>query len=1010
MKHKISRILCTVLCCTPLLATAQTSEKTTSPQRLYQEGLTLFQQKAYAAAISPLQAFVRQMAADGKPLPATGKREEAEYMLVCAEYELRNPKSIELLRDYLEEFPATPHANRIYALIASAYFFERKYDDALAMFNSSRLELLGNEERDDMTYRLATCYLKTGNVKEAAIWFETLRSTSRKYAADCTYYLSYIRYSQQRYDDALSGFLSLQDNAKYKALVPYYIAEIYLIKKNYDKAEIVAQNYLSSYPNHTYTGEMYRVQGTADYHFSKYHEAIKAFEKYLENNAESSHRRDALYMLGMSCYQTGVYSQVPVILGEVTTEKDALTQNAYLHMGLAYLQLADKNKARMAFEQAAASNADLKIKEQAAYNYALCIHETSYSAFGESVTVFEKFLNEFPNSPYADKVSNYLVEVYMNTRSYDAALKSIERIAHPSMAILEAKQKILFQLGTQSFANTQFEQAIDYFNQSIALGQYNLQTKAEALYWRGESYYRLNRMPEAARNFNDYLAITPQKNTEMFALAYYNLAYIAFHKKDYTTAQDRFLKFVQLDKGTNATALADAYNRMGDCYLHVRRFDEAKQYYSRAENLGTPAGDYSYYQLALVAGLQKDHDGKVTLLNRLANKYPDSPYAVNALYEKGRSYVQSNNNSQAIATFKELLNKYPESPISRKAATEIGLLYYQNDDYSRAIEAYKYVITKYPGSEEARLAMRDLKSIYVDANRVDEFAALAAQMPGEIRFEVSEQDSLTYIAAEKVYMKGDITPAKVSFTRYLQSYPNGAFSLNSHYYLCLIGKEEKDEEVILEHTGKLLEYPDNPYSEEALLMRGEILFNRKQYEQALADYKQLQARAATEERRQLGATGVLRCAALLKDDVEVIHAATALLAEAKLTPELRNEALYFRSKAYLNQKAGSKAMDDLKLLAKDTRTLYGAEAKYLVAQQQYNAGEYVTAEKEILNFIDQSTPHAYWLARSFILLSDVYVAMDKKLDARQYLLSLQQNYHANDDIEGMIEERLEQIK
>ena len=98
-------------------------------------------------------------------------------------------------------------------------------------------------------------------------------------------------------------------------------------------------------------------------------------------------------------------------------------------MGLAYLHLAEKNKARMAFEQAAASNANLKIKEQAAYNYALCIHETSYSAFGESVTVFEKFLNEFPNSEYAEMVSSYLVEVYMNTRSYEAALKSIDRIA-----------------------------------------------------------------------------------------------------------------------------------------------------------------------------------------------------------------------------------------------------------------------------------------------------------------------------------------------------------------------------------------------------------------------------------------------------------------------------------------------------------------------------------------------------------------------------------------------------
>ena len=1000
MKRRISRFICALICCTPIITSAQTSEKITSPVNLYKEGRNLFLQKNYAAATPPLKAFIRQE-------PNASLREEAEYMLVCSAYELKDKNSITLLRNYLEQYPDTPYANRIYALLAAGYFYEEKYDEALALFNSAQLDLLGNEERDDMTYLLATCYLKTGNVKEAAIWFETLKASSKKYDNDCAYYISYIRYTQKRYDEALKGFLPLQDNPKYKALVPYYIAEIYAIRKNYDKAEIVAQNYLSAYPQNEHAAEMYRILGDASYHFRKYHEAINAFESYLERDA--SPRRDALYMLGLSYFQTGVYSKAAETLGEVTGANDALTQNAYLHMGLSYLQLAEKNKARIAFEQAAASNADMKIKEQAAYNYALCIHETSYSAFGESVTVFEKFLNEFPNSQYTEMVSNYLVEVYLNTRSYEAALKSIERIAHPGTRIMEAKQKILFQLGTQAFANASFEQAIDYFNQSVAIGQYNRQTKADALYWRGESYYRLNRMTEAARNFREYLQLTEQTNNEMYALANYNLGYTAFHQKDYAQARNWFLKYIQLEKGENRTALADAYNRIGDCFLNERNFDEAKHYYAQAESMNASSGDYSFYQLALVSGLQKDYSGKITLLNRLAGKYPTSPYVINALYEKGRSYVLMNNNNQAIASFKELLSRYPESPISRKAAAEIGLLYYQDGNYDQAIDAYKLVINKYPGSDEARLAMLDLKSLYVDMNRIDEFAALAASMPGNIRFDASEQDSLTYIAAEKIYGRGRIEEAKNSFNKYLQTFPEGSFSLNAHYYLCLIGKEQKNYDMILLHSGKLLEYPDNPFSEEALIMRAEVQFNLQQFADALASYKMLKEKATTADRRLLAETGMLRCAHLIKDDAETIHAATALLAEAKLTPELANEALYYRAKSYMNQKADKKALADLQTLAKDTRNLYGAEAKYLVAQQYYTAGEYAAAEKELLDYIERSTPHAYWLARSFVLLSDVYMAMDKKLDARQYLLSLQQNYHANDDIEGMIESRLEKL-
>ena len=237
--------------------------------------------------------------------------------------------------------------------------------------------------------------------------------------------------------------------------------------------------------------------GESYYHTAQYSKAVDAFNQYIAFAKEPS--REALYLLGLSYYETNVYSQAAETLGRVVTVKDALTQNAYLHLGFSYLQLVEKNKARMAFEQASSSDYDLKVKEQALYNYALCIHETSYSAFGQSVKVFEHFLNEFPSSVYAEKVSDYLVEVYMNSKSYAAALKSIEKISRPSTRILEAKQNILFQLGTESFANADFKQAINYFDLLWRL--VNIMPDKAVLITGSRAYYVRDKLAQAGQGF-----------------------------------------------------------------------------------------------------------------------------------------------------------------------------------------------------------------------------------------------------------------------------------------------------------------------------------------------------------------------------------------------------------------------------------------------------------------------------------------------------------------------------
>lgn len=1002
MKIRRALFIFQLACSFPIVMSAQQPLPINSSIRSFENGKDFFQQKNYSSARQVLRSFVRQKE-DADLI------QEADYMLACVSYELNEKNRIAQLRNYLDKYPDSRYANRINSLIASAYYFDQNYEEAITIFNRCKPYELSIEECQDVTFRMAMANLKKGDLSQAATWFTTLRHTGTKYSVDCTYYLAYIAYTKKNYDEALPAFLSLKEDQNYGELVSVYIGEIYLKQKKFSDAENEAKQFINRYPHAKQIAQIHRILGESYFYTHQYTEAADAFNQYIVETETPS--REALYLLGLSYYETKVYSQAAETLGKVVSTNDGLTQNAYLHLGFSYLQLVEKSKARMAFEQASSVDYDLKVKEQALYNYALCIHETSYSAFGESVTVFERFLNEFPNSVYAEKVSDYLVEVYMNTKSYGAALKSIEKITHPGTRIMEAKQKVLFQLGTESFANANFSQAINYFDQALEIGQYSIQTKADTYYWRGEAYYRQGKYTLGAQGYQNYLQLTQSKGTEMYSLAHYNLGYTYFKQKNYPTALAWFIKYAALDNKEEAkTVLSDAYNRMGDCYFHSREFTAARQSYAKAVATDPSVGDYALYQEAFVAGLQKNYAEKVSLLDQLMLKYPSSQYMDEALYEKGRAYVLQGNNQQAISSFKELVERFPASSLSQRGASEIGLLYYQDDNYDLAIQAYKKVITAYPGSDEAHLALRDLKSIYIDINKVNEFVAFAQTVSGLGTFDVTEQDSLTYLAAEKIYMKGDTEQAKASFSSYLQSFPSGAFSPSAHYYLSTIFANEKNTAAALVHSGKVLEYPDNQFSEEAMILNADLLMSVKKYQEALPVYQRLKEKSSTAENRSHAQIGILRSAYLGGDQKEAIMSATELLSNKKLSPELVSEATYYRAKAYLAQHDDKAAIKDLQELAKDVRTLYGAEAKYLVAQLYFNAGDTALAEKEVLNYIDQSTPHAYWLARSFVLLSDIYVALNRKLDAKQYLLSLQQNYTVKDDIQEMISSRLNKLK
>ena len=98
---------------------------------------------------------------------------------------------------------------------------------------------------------------------------------------------------------------------------------------------------------------------------------------------------------------------------------------------------------------------------------------------------------------------------------------------------------------------------------------------------------------------------------------------------------------------------------------------------------------------------------------------------------------------------------------------------------------------------------------------------------------MNERDSLTYVAAERVYMRGEIDEARNSFTHYLQTFPEGAFSLNANYYVGLIDYNRKAYNSAIEHLDKVLAYPNNKYSEDAMMMSAEMAYSAKDYEKSV---------------------------------------------------------------------------------------------------------------------------------------------------------------------------------
>ncbi len=295
---------------------------------------------------------------------------------------------------------------------------------------------------------------------------------------------------------------------------------------------------------------------------------------------------------------------------------------------------------------------------------------------------------------------------------------------------------------------------------------------ALATFWQGEIAFGKGRYDTAAQLYERFLSRAPRTERE-YALAYYNLGYCRFLRKQMPAAGEQFDRFLKLYPADDDYR-ADALNRRGDVHYATRRFEQALQCYTAAAASDRTPRYYAQYRRALMLGILGQPARKIEALRAIVAA-DRGDYAAEAAYELGRTHLGLEQYRESAAVLERFVGQYPHSPHRTSALSDLGLIYANLGDRKRSLEYYDRVVQTAPTSSEARGALEGIRELYVaDGNAEGYFAY--AERSGNGDLSARSRDSLSFAAARSLYLADRTEDAARSLRSYVKSFPQGPTS------------------------------------------------------------------------------------------------------------------------------------------------------------------------------------------------------------------------------------------
>lgn len=954
----------------------------------FYQGVELYQQERFASAFGVLDRWLKNNT------PHTPEFSDALYYRAAAAYRLEHADALAFLLEFINHYPTHVLCNRAHYMAGNLMFRSGRFQEAIHHLELSLNVQLNESEQREARFKTGYAWLQLKKPEKALSYFDVLAEKEGLFTADALYYRGHIYFEKGRLEAALRDFRQLESKPPYSKMAPFYIAQIYYKRKEYDKASNYARQVADTAKGKSLL-EMLKIWAESDFRMQQYHRAADAYERLAREKADMD--RPMLYRFGMTLLKAGRYNDAAQKLGDVAAGQDSLAQNAAYHLAEALMRAGRKKEALQAFKTAWKLNHDKSLAEDALFNFAKLAYELDFDPYHEAIRALQGYLEAYPNSPRSDELYTFLSEIYMGTRNYKEALNALQNIKNKSRKIREAYQRTAYLKAVELFNAGQYSEAIQYFNLSATYPE-SSRLMAESVFWTGEAFYRLGKSKEAAEAFEEFRLLPGTRGTELYAVATYNLAYIHFKQARYKEASVLFRQYLDAAGVKSGRRSTDALLRTADCYYALRNYDEALRYYDLALSASEKyEEDYALLQKAVVLGIMNKPHEKLAVLDALVQNHPKSVYLAEAIYDNASTRLRLGDAQAAEPLFVRLIRDFPQSRLRPRALLKLGLIAYNRNDNPNALSYYKTVLESFPGTLEATEALRYVRNIYVEEGKMDEFNAFLGKVKG-VSLSEGALDSATYQSSENRMLKGDCAGAIDGFSQYLTRYPQGVFSLNARYFRgeCLQKMGRVTE--ALEDFEVVANAPSNIFSENALLAAASLALADKNCLRAAPFLEKLERTSELKENKYYAQRNLMLCSYLAGDYIRAAEFGNKVLENEKV-PQTDEEIAWISAGYAALAKGDTVGSEKFFMrVAQRAASFYAPEAKYNICRILYDKKQYDACEKKVLEWANSVSNQRKWLAKMYILLGQSYAARENLFQAKATLQSIIDNHDGPEEI------------